>query len=149
VLIDFAFPLVATISPHTWDDAAVRKLVETYDALFDRGARFAVISHTPKGAAMPGARERKMITAWTNSPRVVKLSSQLCVGSATVLPNALARGALTAMLWVWQPSSPMKSVATPDEGFDWCWEQMRTAGLPMPGEREVVREQMLVALRDA
>src|SRR5690349_19932835 len=132
-IVDFAFPLVATISPMKWDEGAVRKMAEAYDGFFDRGSPFAVITHTPDGAGMPGARERKMITAWTNTPRVKEMSAKLCVGSATVLSNPLMRGALTAMLWVWTPTSPMKSVATPEEAFEWCWEQMRQAGMPLPG----------------
>ncbi len=132
------FPLVVAVGGLEYSDQEFKEMIAGYDALFARGERYALITYTPDGGALPSARDRKRIADWAESPRVRDLSKKLCVGSATVVQNALMRGALTAITWLWKPSAPHKAVSTPHEGVDWCLEQLEGAGIRMHHTRSDV-----------
>ena len=142
-LFDDAFPILVGISPMTWDDAYVRDMIAAYDVWLERGERYAVLTHTPPGAGLPSAKQRKAVTDWTNASHNRARMAKLCVGSSTVLPNALTRGAYTAMLWLWTPPNPTRACATPLEAFDWCWEQLRQAGVPTQHDRDETQRRVL------
>jgi hypothetical protein len=76
-----------------YSEQEFKEMVAGYDALFARGDRYALITYTPDGGELPGAKERKRIAEWAESPRVRDLSKKLCVGSATIVENALMREA--------------------------------------------------------
>jgi hypothetical protein len=143
--IDDFFPLVVFVTPLRWDDGSIDQMNAGYERYFQRKERYAILSHSPKGAET-SSRDRKRITDWANSPRVRDMSSRYCVGTATIVPNALARGALTAILWVWQPTTPLHMVATPDEGLDWCLRKLADARVPMKEPPASVRDKLLPRL---
>jgi hypothetical protein len=130
------FPLVVTVGAMTYTDDELRDMSAGFDELFTRGDRFALISYTPDGAEMPNARARKGIADWADSPRVRAMSKKLCVASATVVQNALARGALTAIMWIWKPPSPHKAVSNPNDAVEWCLEHLAAARIPLNGSRD-------------
>lgn len=125
------FPLVVTVGAMTHTDTEFNEMVAGFDALFARGDRYALITYTPEGGEMPNARARKRIADWADSPRVRSLSKKLCVGSATIVEGAVARGALTAIMWLWKPTSPHKAVSHPTEAIDWCVAHLADAGVPL------------------
>ena len=145
--IDDYFPLIVCVSPIRYDDVELRRMFDGYRRYFERGERYALITHTPRDAEAATARARKAIVDWANSPDVRRQSSKLCVGSATVVPNALARGAMTAILWLWKPASPHHMAATTEEGVDWALQQLVDAGIALPQPRERLRETVLSRLR--
>ncbi len=132
------FPLVVAVGGLEYSEQELKEMMAGYDALFARGDRYALITYTPDGGQLPGARERKRIAEWAESPRVRDFSKKLCVGSATVVQNALMRGALTAITWLWKPAAPHKAVSTPNEGIEWCLDQLEGAGIRMPHARDQV-----------
>src|SRR5690606_35921348 len=103
-----------------------------YARLFRRGKRYAVLSCSPIDAKATNAHGRKLIVDWAQSKEVRENSAKLCVGSATVVPSALARGALTAILWVWSPAAPHHPCGTVEEGLDWCLQRLRAGHVALP-----------------
>lgn len=144
--IDDYFPLVVCVSPSVYDETELRRLFDGYRAYFDRGERYALVSHSPKGGSEVSARARKAITDWANSPEVRRKSGELCVGSSTVVPNAVTRGVMTALLWVWKPSTEHHIAPNSDEAVDWCMGRLAAAGVPMRSP-ERLRAAVLERLR--
>lgn len=131
-LVSETFPLLVLVLPQRFDAQSVHQMAELYEPYFARGERYAAVSLQPPGGVAPGPAERKLITDWVDSPRVRRLTEQLCVASATVVANPLARGVLTAMLWVWKPATPVHPVSSLDEGVDHCLRKLRDADVPIP-----------------
>lgn len=138
-LLADTFPLLVGIGPKRYDEAAVAEMAAAFEPHFQAGKRYAFVSVQPEGTATPGAHERKLILDWADSPRVRRYATELCVSAATVVDGAVLRGALTAILWFWRPPFPMKPVATPQLGMDYCLDQLTLAGVSLPVSREVLR----------
>jgi len=126
------FPLLLQVGPHRYDAAEVASMAEQFEPYFARGQRYASLYVQPPDAVNPGAHERKMITEWSDSPRVREFTRTLCVGTAVVLPNAIFRGALTAMMWVWKPVVRIEPVESIVAGIDYCLECLEKAAIPLP-----------------
>lgn len=144
------FPLIITVGPSDGFDAHQVELMAAYYAkLWKRGKRYSLISCSPLEAKATSARGRKLIVDWAQSKEVRENSAKFCVGSTTVVPNALARGALTAILWAWSPAAPHEACATVEEALDWCLRQLRANHVAMPEEPDEMRRRALQILRDA
>ncbi len=124
-------------------------MADGFDTYFKRGERYALLTVAPRNAPVPGQRERQLIAEWANHPRVRDFSKRLCVGSATVVSNPLARAALSVITAIWKPPSPFLAVPTVEAGLSYCLEQIHQAGLALPKPRELVRYEMLKLLEDA
>lgn len=148
-LLADTFPLLVGIGPKRYDEAAVREMAAAFEPHFQAGKRYAFVSVQPQGTATPGAHERKLILDWADSPRVRRYAGELCVSAATVVDGAVLRGALTAILWFWRPPFPMKAVATPQLGLDYCLEQLLQAGVELPVSRDALRARALAQLEAA
>ncbi|MFO0682654.1 MAG: hypothetical protein U0234_11410 [Sandaracinus sp.] len=122
-------PLVVVVSPAVVTAATIDAMASAYERLFQRGRRYASISVSRRGGATVGARERRAIAEWANSPRVREMSKELCVGSSTIVEGALQRAALTAIQWFWTPIAPHRAVATAAEAVDFCHERLKASGL--------------------
>ena len=140
--IEDFFPLVLCLGPDVWDEEAVADLTAGSERLFARGERYALITCSPETSEM-GARARKLITDWSNKPLVREKSRALCIGSSTVVRNALHRGALTAIFWLWKPPSPHEAVSTPEAAVDWCLDRLVAADMSLPRSREALRKLAL------
>ena len=138
-LLADTFPLLVGIGPKRYDEAAVMEMGAAFEPHFKAGKRYAFVCVQPKGTATPGAHERKLILDWADSPRVRRYATELCVSAATVVDGAVIRGALTAILWFWRPPFPMKAVATPQLGMDYCLHQLSLAGVALPVSLEALR----------
>jgi hypothetical protein len=145
------FPLVVAVAPRRYDAAAVQRMADGFEAYFQRGERYAVISIQPQGSITPGPAERKLVLDWLESPRVRRFGGELCVGAATIMHGALMRGAFTAVLWFWKPPFPMETVPTVGRAVDYCVERLRAAGVRIPvGPAELkLRVEQLSASVDA
>lgn len=138
LFVDDFFPLVLCLGPDVWNDEAVNDLAAGSERLFARGERYALITCSPDKSEM-GARERKLITDWSNKPHVREKSRQFCIGSSTVVRSALHRGALTAIFWLWKPPSPHEAASTPEAAVDWCLDRLVSAEIPLPRSRDALR----------
>ncbi len=143
--IDTLWPLLISIGPQQWSERNVAEMADGFERYFERGERYALISGSPRESII-AAKERKLITDWTNSSRVRERSRELCVGSATIVRSALSRGALTAMLWIWKPSSPHLAAADADEALDFALQKIEDARLPLTASPSITRREALKIL---
>ncbi|WP_053237436.1 hypothetical protein [Sandaracinus amylolyticus] len=146
-LLEDAFPIIVSVAPMRYDDRTVDRMAELFEQHFQRGKRYAIISVTPAEAEAPDARQRKRIADWASSPRVRDMSRKLCVGSATLVKDALARGALTAILWVWKPANPHHVTTSVDDALDWCLAKLAEEKLAMPLGPDGTRSRALSLIR--
>jgi len=137
---DNLWPLLITMGPATWTERNVAEMAEGFERYFLRGERYALISASPRDSVM-AARERKLVTDWTNTARVRDRSRELCVGSATIVRSALARGALTAMMWIWKPASPHLAVANTEEALDFTLAQLAAASISLELSPNLMRRE--------
>jgi hypothetical protein len=144
-----AAPLMVLIGPETgWDEATVREMAKAFDTFWKKRERYSLITWAPKSAPSPPAAGRKLLAEWANSPRVRRLSGDYCVGSATVVRNAIARGALTALMWVWTPTSPHQACATPGDAIDYCLGKIAQAKLECSRTPEEMRRIALDLMKE-
>jgi len=142
------FPLVLGIAPRRYDASTIREMAAGYEQFFQRNEPYALLYVTPTGAALPDAGARKLITAWLNSPRLLDFSSRLCVGSAAVVSNPLARNTLNALLMFWSPPWPLRAVQTVNQGLEYCFDVLRTRRLLPVARAGVLRRLVGEHVRD-
>ncbi len=123
-------------------------MADGFERYFGRGERYALLSTSPRNSPAPGPRERKLISDWASHPRVRDFTKRLCIASATVVPNALARAALSVILAVWKPPLAQELVSTAEQGIDYCLKRIREEHLPMSQPFDFVRHNALARLRD-
>jgi hypothetical protein len=141
-----SFPLIVTVSAPVWDAAEVRALIDGFEPYFRGDERYAVLAVPTPGAPAPGHAERKLLGAWTSHPRVREAIKRLCVGSATVVPSALERAALSIIWAFGKPPCPSEAVPTVERGLDFCLRRMREEGLKLTKPPDLVRYETLRAL---
>jgi len=146
---DGCFPLVVAMHASHFDEGEMHAMVEGYQAYFRRGERYALLAVAPGEAVRMGAKERKLVVDWVNDSRVKDNVKRLCVGGTSVLPSAVARHAMTALLWFWTPPCPFRATFNVDQAFDFCTDRIRAAGLQLPGSEDAVRLQVRGHLRAA
>ena len=100
-------------------------------------------------ARLPAAKERKMITDWANQPHVQEGVTRCCVGSAIVVTSAMARGALTAILWVWRPPVHLEVVPDVLSGIRYLSDTARQASLILPATPEQLYRNLQPELEHA
>lgn len=145
--IDDTFPLLVHVAPPVFTPELITQMHAEYETYFRRGERYALFTFRHEGMGQMGAKERKSVGEWANSPRVRAMSEKLCVGSATLAVNALERGAMTALMWFWKPACPHRVVGTTEEGLDWCLRQLADAGIPLGRDPGDVRRSLMRRLR--
>lgn len=149
MLIGDYFPLLIHVQPAELTESAVRDMAASFDTYFARGERYAVLTLSPKDAVRPGAKERKRVADWVNSPRVKECTKRLCVGSATVTTGgALERGMLTALLWLWRPPFPLQAFGEVPAALDYALARLEESAVPLPRPKSEIRRQVLERLRE-
>jgi len=147
-IIDDCFPLLVAVPRPTFDVAEVQSMMDEFERYFQRGERYAVLTITARNAPVPGQVERRMIGEWVNHPRVRDYTKRLCVGSATLISNPLARAAHTIIMAFGKPAIPSEAVPTLEKGLDYCLECIRSAALPTSQPLELMRYHLIRELRD-
>src|SRR5262245_57686836 len=104
-------------------------MLDRFDKLLASGKRYALVAAYRADAGFMKASERKLVTDWW-STRKLRIQAMNVV-TVTVLPSAMLRGGLTAILWVVQPSLRILSAATIDEGIRIAAAELRAAGIPL------------------
>lgn len=140
------WPLLVAINPVRTTDAELESMFAGYERYFARGDRYALMTVSPRGAESPGARERKRMADWASSPRVREFSRKLCVGSATVVTSAVMQGALTAIMWIWKPTSPHLAVRNVNEGMAFCFERLGAERISLPRKADELKRIILAEL---
>lgn len=143
-----------TVSDHVLGDAAHMKLDETmwpiavftlgeattdddwrgmfahYEAFYTRRQLFHAITDASRARSFPTPAQRKLIAELSrdHEPR----SRKWCVGGATVLTSAVARGVLTAITWLAPPVYKLTYHATLDEAVDEASRTLQAKGVVVP-----------------
>jgi hypothetical protein len=147
-LHDF-FPLIAMVQSSSDEEAEFSAMTTTFDRYFDRGERYALITTKKSGLPTWSPKIRKRVADWSNSARVRTRSKELCVGSAAVVEDTFSRGALTAILWLWTPASPMKVVPNNEDAVDYCLTRLREENVPLGASASDRSREFLAALKVA
>ncbi|UJR79984.1 hypothetical protein [Sandaracinus amylolyticus] len=126
------FPLVTLRCPSAFDLRAAEALQSGLERLFARRQKFVLVCDIRPVSRVPDAVVRKRLADVMNLPRVREGQSQFQVGSANVVDSAPLRAALTALLWLWTPPTPMGTFAGVAEAERWAIERLRAAGVDVP-----------------
>lgn len=122
------YPLVVVTTPkQRTSDEEVLKFIEGQRGLLARRTKHLALCDARSGHAMP-ATQRKIFGDWLRES--ADASRRYTMGMAIVVDNALIRGALTAVLWVVEPTCPTKAVSTLEDGFAFLTECGERAGMP-------------------
>ncbi len=135
IVDDSHWPIVVTTLPESPQHDDLVALTEAHDRILDRGERYATITDLSFLRKPPGARERKISADWTNanSARIARLN----VGSAVIVPNAILRGAMTAVNWIRRAPNGEVHVATMRDALEHVRKELEAAGIHIPsGVRE-------------
>ena len=88
--------------------------------------RKAVIVVDASVELVPPAKVRRMQAEWTNA-HADKLQ-KILHAMAFVVPSAMTRGAMTAVLWLTRPAWPMVTQPSLESAMTWALEQADTIG---------------------
>lgn len=147
MLIGDFFPLLVQVQPKEFTEDAVRTMAASFEVYFARGERYAVLSVPRAGAVRPGAKQRKLLTDWVNSPRVMEHGRRLCVASANVSTNTFERGLLTALLWLWRPPFPLEMFGDVDSALSYALRKMEEGSIRPPLQADHLRRAVHERLR--
>jgi hypothetical protein len=141
IFIEEGLPILVIVQTSANEDGEYRDLTTGFEKYFQAGRRYALLSTKRTGIPPMSTKLRRRIADWANSPRVRTFTKELCVGAASLVDDALSRGALAALLWFWTPPSPLKAVATDADGLDYCLRRLRAERIALPrGEAEIKSE---------
>lgn len=91
------FPVVMVTFDGALSDEGFAEYLAELRHVLDRGSRYGVVFDATN-AAVPSTSQRRMQADYIRSER--ERLKRMCVGAAFVIPNALVRGSLTAILWL-------------------------------------------------
>lgn len=134
-LITAAWPVVIIMGPRHWDPAWIHAIDRRLTAdVFGRKQPYALITDTRPIENVPGAKERKVLAEWLTRPDQLASTKRWNVGSSTIVKNAVMRGSLQALYWLWTPATPQHAARDLDEAWAWCIEALaaRDVALGMP-----------------
>jgi len=94
-----------------------------------RGERYVEICDT-RGITMVPAGQRRLLADFAKSTHPE--ASKLCMGLAVVVPSPIIKGGMTAVLWMFSPSYPVRAFTTLEEAGAFLVERAESAGLVLP-----------------
>lgn len=144
--IESTYPVIVLLGDRLIDEQEIRTLDGHFRRYFDAGKRYAILTATPPNTHFLDAKGRKLIADWANQPDVREFSRKLCVGTATVITSALARGVYTALTWIWTPTTPVKPVSSVTEGIDYCLERLSAEKIELPSSLDVLSRRIVDAV---
>jgi hypothetical protein len=133
--VEDCLPLLIMVAPEKYGEAELREIETLFKHLWAKGSRYALLHLPAPDGKSPSPQERQRFQAWASKPDILGPTQSLCVTVAMVTPSALARGALTALLWIWTPPVPLVAVASPNEGIENCLASLLSANV-LTKERE-------------
>lgn len=133
---DRHFPLVFLICPREITSEFIAEFERGFDALFARRQKFVMICDLSAVGKVPDALTRKKLADVLNRPDFKERQAAYQVGSANLVDSAPIRAALTALLWIWHPPSPMSAPPTRAEAVRWGLDRLREEGVHVPASLE-------------
>ena len=139
---DSAWPLVIIQMPALMNSLMVaRSIIDGFEGLYRRDARFACILNGSAVVKFPGTVERKALLDWVGNESRVATERRLSVATGLVLTSGPMRAFVSALNWVTRPASPQKVTATQEEAVEWCCERLQEAGIPLSPAIGALRAQ--------
>jgi hypothetical protein len=126
------FPLVILRCPAAFDLRAAEALQRGLERLFARQQKFSLVCDIRPITRVPDAVVRKRLADVMNLPHVREGQTRWQLGSANIVDSAPLRAALTALLWLWTPPTPMANVAGMDDAVQWSLDRLRAANVAIP-----------------
>jgi hypothetical protein len=136
-------PLVVLVTPAHLTEASVKAMNDEFVRFYAQNERYALITVPTPGAPTPNAQERKLVGEWASSETIQTNSGRLCVASGVVFTSTLARGALTAILWLWRPAFPIEFFGSVEPALDFCIKGGLKAGLPLPKDAAKLKAEII------
>jgi hypothetical protein len=132
VVVTASWPVVVLVCPPIFEPRWVERLGTSFEDVFARRTEFALVTDTSAVKAIPSARERKLLGEWANRPDQLALQKKYNVGSSTIVKNALMRGTLQALYWLWTPAAPQHASRDFDDAWGWCLGMLEKRGVALP-----------------
>jgi hypothetical protein len=129
------FPLVLTFMSGHARTEDYDRIFRGFEALYERKAKFVVLSDIREITSVPDAPTRRRIAEWSQAQE--SFTRQYHLGTAMIVRSAVVRGALTAINWLTRPITPQLVFTDPREGADWCLSTLHSQGLSVPREVEL------------
>jgi hypothetical protein len=133
---DSRFPLVFLVCPYELTPDFMTEFERGFESLFARRSKFVMICDLCAVGKVPDALMRKRLADVLNRPDFKERQAAYQVGSANLIASAPIRAALTGLLWLWHPSSPMAAPSSRAEAIKWSLERLREANVEIPPSLE-------------
>ncbi len=121
--------VVVNVARRPVTDAELDAFMEAQRAMLRRRERYVEIADTTHVHMFPPSQRKKMAEFLRETNPA---ADQLCAGLSLVVGNAVVRGGMTAIFWIFQPTYPVKAVATFAEAADFLRHAAASAGLALP-----------------
>lgn len=105
-------------------ERALSGMVESLERMRAEGRGLAMVSVSTPDSSMT-SRQRRRTTEWLREH--AELLRSACVAQAIVLPGAVQRAVLTAILWVADYPAPLRVFSSDDEAFAWARSRLERA----------------------
>jgi hypothetical protein len=138
---DRSWPLVYVRFPREFSPATLRSTIDGFERVYQRRERFAVLADGTDIVKFPAAAERKMLSDWMSSPGRPEKERLYTIGTAIVLTSGPMRAMMSAISWVSPPMSLQVWKATSHEGFEWCYQRLVEAKVPITDALEAARAE--------
>lgn len=133
---DTHFPLVFLTCPREITPEFMVEFERGFESLFARKSKYVMVCDLCAVAKVPDALMRRRLADVLNRPDFKERQASYQVGSANLIDSAPIRAALTALLWIWHPPSPMATPATRADAIKWSLERLREERVPIPASLE-------------
>ncbi|MBW1832765.1 MAG: hypothetical protein JRJ10_13900 [Deltaproteobacteria bacterium] len=127
---DNAWPLLYVRFPSKpLSDEGFIHFIERYTAMVERRVPFATILDSRGLTTAITANQRKQLTDWFDV--MGNLASEYHFGIATLISNALIRGALKAVTWIKPVPVPIAAFGSIADAAPWLREIFAAQGIPL------------------
>ena len=108
-------------------------MMRAWEDIYEQGLPFATISDATAMEGTPSALLRRRLSEWSLANASV--ANPLTLSNQLVMPNMLLRGAVKAMDWIFEPTTPREIAATYALAEERCVAALRAHGLSIGGDR--------------
>lgn len=126
---------VLTSAPRLTGDS-ILDLEVALERCFSHRTRFVLVCDLREVAAVPDALVRKRIAELMNRADIRDRQARFQVASVNIFASAPVRAAVTALLWLWSPPTPMAAVGSWEEAMTEALARARAAQIAIPPEVE-------------
>jgi hypothetical protein len=135
------WPLVIVTFAGSISDEHWREMFRSYDRFYARREKFHVVNDgiSVRTAAVSASQRRFIAEA---ARAHADSSKRWCLGGATVLANAVARGIVTAITWVTPPAYKLTLHATLAEAVDEAIVTLERRAIAIPAAARAYRKSL-------